>query len=214
MKTIKKIDKLNLSFDKVLTKLGGQKQLNKVIKSIKQEQSQKIKTINEVGFYGVSLINYHQTNLKGTITIKKWYSKHFQPLLNFDYSQLTTYIKLYKYENSIDEFKGRKTKSLSEGNFTSKNQMLKFVRDLQPKTKKPTKIKEGNKVLSWFIGDSEIKRSIIETKGEFKFKFGKDTKTNPNEDILPHIEELISKLEEVKSFYDVQVLKIEHEEVI
>ena len=206
MKTIKKeVKKNNLTFNQILSKLGGKTELNKVIKSIRTEQNQKLNTIKLVGGYGYNLVKYHQSNLKGTISLKKWYLENFQALLNFDYTQLTTYIKVYKYEDRIDEYNKRKGKDLAEGNFSSKNQMLTYIRSLQPKTKKPTKVKEGEKVLSWYVGDSNIMRNILISNNQYKFKFGKDTKTNPIEDILPHIKEIQQTLKKVEMFYNVQV---------
>ena len=43
MKTIKKeVKKNNLTFNQILSKLGGKTELNKVIKSIRTEQNQKL----------------------------------------------------------------------------------------------------------------------------------------------------------------------------
>ena len=70
MKTIKKeVKKNNLTFNQILSKLGGKTELNKVIKSIRTEQNQKLNTIKLVGGYGYNLVKYHQSNLKGTIII-------------------------------------------------------------------------------------------------------------------------------------------------
>lgn len=194
---------------------GGKSQFDKILKANQNLKDLRLDTYLKNGEYCLDIRQYYEDNkedLKKDFTYKEWFEEYFSNVL-FSYTLATKYIKLYEFENKENKFKGHKRKLLRENNFNSLNESLNYIRGKKDETTTPN-TKKLNNVLSWYFGDSNIKRSIIEDKGGFKFKFGKDTKTKPNEDILPHIEDAISKLEEVKKFYNVQILKIEHEEVI
>lgn len=194
---------------------GGKSEFDKILKANQNLKNLRLDTYLKNGKYCLDIRQYYEDNkedLKKDFTYKEWFEEYFSDVL-FSYTLATKYIKLYEFENKENKFKGHKRKLLRENNFNSLNESLNYIRGKKDETTTPN-TKKINNVLSWYFGDSNIKRSIIEDKGGFKFKFGKDTKTKANEDILPHIEDAISKLQEVKKFYNVQILKIEHEEVI